>query len=53
MAVLAPDTVAVIRCEDCTRPRTIATERDRAVDDRLRVTVLDGCDQCAGSTLVL
>lgn len=51
MAVIVADTVARVLCDDCPRTRVIVSER--LLDVMVRVTVLDGCDQCAGSSVVL
>ena len=50
---LLPDHVVTGRCDDasgCIRVRVVVTERQ---SDLVRVTVLEGCRECEGSTLIL
>jgi hypothetical protein len=61
MAVyVAPIGVTQASCADCTRPRLIADEvvasearGGAAVTFRRRLTVLEGCSRCEGSTVLL
>jgi hypothetical protein len=50
MAVMVPDTVSTVTCDDCPgASRVVACERDRRAGV-VRVTVLLGCVRCEGSS---
>jgi hypothetical protein len=51
--MLLPDTVVTAACDDargCVRVRVVGVERE---DRAIRATVLEGCRECEGATLVL
>lgn len=58
-ALVAPLTVEQSTCTDCVRPRVLAHELVTAETTRAcivvrrRVTVLEGCASCEGSSAVL